>query len=186
MQQDSPVEGVVKATWISIGAALAMIALGLTAALVPLAVGIAVSILIVWVIVFSGLAHLVHAWDARGDALFLWRLLVGMVYVCGGVYLLLHPAYGLAALTFFIGWMFAIEALLLLGGAWWMRRRKGSGWLAADAGLTLFLAACILVMWPWSAPWMLGVLAGLNIVSSGFAFLALLRENGLLLRKAVV
>src|SRR5690242_5657802 len=128
-QNTTSVEGVIRATWISIGAALALVALGLVATLVPLAVGIAVSILIVWIVMFSGLAHLVHAWDVRGSGLFRWRLLVGLVYLGGAQYLVWHPIYGLGPLTFFIGWMFAIEATLQLGGAWWLRRRKGSGWL---------------------------------------------------------
>ncbi len=185
MSQDTtPIEGVIRATWTSIGASLALVALGLVAALVPLAVSIAVSILIVWVVMFSGLAHLVHAWDVRGSGLFRWRLLVGLVYVGGAQYLVWQPIYGLGALTFFIGWMFAIEAVLQLGGAWWMRRHRGSGWLAADAALTLLLAACIMVMWPWSRPWMLCLLVGLNILGSGLAYLALLRDNGLRLRAA--
>jgi uncharacterized membrane protein HdeD (DUF308 family) len=178
------IEGVVRATWIAVGAALALIVLGAAAALLPFAVGIAVSILIIWVIVFSGLAHLVHAWDARRRPLFIWRLLVGLIYLVGGLYLLLHPVYSLAALTVFIGGMFAIESVLLLGGAYWMRRRKGSGWVALDAALTLLIAACVLVMWPWTAAWMLGVLVGLNVIASGFLFLALMREVGVWPRRA--
>ncbi|HEX7965452.1 MAG TPA: DUF308 domain-containing protein [Gammaproteobacteria bacterium] len=175
---NTPIEGIVNATWISVGAALVLIMLGAVAALLPLAVGIAMGILIVWIVLFSGLAHLVHAWDARGHALFRWRLLVGMMYMAAAVYLILRPTYDLRALTLFIGGMFAVEAVLLLAGAYWMRRRKGSGWMALDAALTLLLAACILVMWPWTSPWMLGVLMGLDVIASGLVFLGLLRDIG--------
>lgn len=180
-ENPTPVDGIMRATWISLGAALALIMLGAIAALTPIAVGIAVSILVVWVVVFSGLAHLVHAWDVRGD-LFLWRLLVGVVYLCGGLYLVLNPSYGLAALTRFIGAMFLLEAMLLLAGAWWMRRRRGSGWLALDGGVTFLIAALIFVMWPWTSAWVLGLLVGLNLLGSGAVFLAMLRENGLAFR----
>jgi uncharacterized membrane protein HdeD (DUF308 family) len=176
MERTTPADGIARATWISLGAALALIMLGAIAALLPVAVGITVGILAVWIVVFSGMAHLVHAWDVRGD-LFLWRLLVGLVYLCGGLYLVLNPSFDLAALTRFIGSMFLLEAALLLAGAWWMRRRRGSGWLALDGGATLLIAALIFVMWPWTHSWVLSLLVGLNVLGSGAVFLAMLREN---------
>jgi uncharacterized membrane protein HdeD (DUF308 family) len=163
--------------WVSIGAALALILLGAIAALVPLAVGIAVSMFVVWVIVFSGLAHLVHAWDARGDAIFLWRLLVGFVYLAGGIYLVLNPEYGLGALTAFMGGVFVAEALLLLAAGWWLRRAPGSRWFSLDGGFSLLMAAAIFGFWPWTAGWFLGVLVGINLISSGLIFLLILQEN---------
>lgn len=173
----APVEGVVQATWVSVGAAIALLLLGGIAALVPFAVGVAIGILVVWVVVFSGLAHLAHAWDARGGV-FIWRLSVGTVYLLGGIYLLINPVFDLPALTRFIGGMFTVEAVLLLAGAWWLRDRRGSGWMALDAGLTLLVAACTLAMWPWTAAWVLGLLVGLNVIWSGVTFLAMIRANG--------
>lgn len=171
-----PRDGVVQATWISVGAAVALLLLGGAAALLPFAVGVAVGILVVWVVIFSGMAHVVHAWDVRGDV-FLWRLLVGIVYLLGGLYLLLTPVFDLPALSRFIGGMFAVEAVLLLAGAWLLRNRRGSGWMALDAGLTLVFAALILAVWPAGTPWALGGLVGLNVISSGTVFLAMIRAN---------
>lgn len=169
---------VVRSTWVSLAAALALITLGALAALLPYAVGVAVGMLVVWVVVFSGLAHLVHAWDVRGD-LFLWRLLVGLVYLCGGLYLVLAPAFGIVALIQFIAGMFVLEAGLLLASAWWMRRYHGSGWLALDGGSALLFAAFLFTAAGWVLPWMLGMVVGLNVIASGAVFLALLRDNGL-------
>jgi uncharacterized membrane protein HdeD (DUF308 family) len=185
MSDPTPTSWVLRTTWISLGAALALISLGALAALLPVAAGLAVSILLVWIIVFSGLAHLVHAWDVRGD-MFLWRLLVGLVYLCGGLYLVLvlvpDGGYGLVALARFIGAMFVLEAGLLMASAFWMRGRRGSGWLAVDGGVTLLCAALVFVTADWAPPWMLGLLVGLNVISSGLVFLALLRDNKLVAR----
>ena len=174
---------VLQTTGISIGAALALIILGAIAVLMPLAVGIAVSIFVVWLIAFAGLAHLVHAWDARGDAIFLWRLLVGLLYLAGGIYLVLNPGYGLGAITLFIGGMFVVEAALLLGAAFWLRHAEASRWLVLDAVCSLLLAVILFSLWPWTASWLLGVLVGINIMSSGMVFLLLMQENDLQLRE---
>lgn len=183
MSDPTPTPWVMRTTWISLAAALALITLGALAALLPVAAGVAVSILLVWVIVFSGLAHLVHAWDVRGE-MFLWRLLVGLVYLCGGLYLVLVPSggYGVVALARFIGAMFVLEAGLLVASAFWMRGRRGSGWLAADGGVSLLCAVLVFVTASWAPPWLLGLLVGLNVVSSGFVFLMLLRDNKLAAR----
>jgi uncharacterized membrane protein HdeD (DUF308 family) len=173
----APLDAVVQVTWISVGAAVALLLLGGIAALAPFTVGVAIGMLVVWVVVFSGLAHLVQAWDARGG-IFFWRLLVGTTYVLSGLYLLMDPGFDLPALTRFIGVMFTLEAVLLLAGAWWLRDRQGSGWMALDAGLTLLIAASILAMWPWASAWILGLCIGLNIMSSGIAFLAMIRGSG--------
>lgn len=165
------------ATSVSIGVSLFLIMLGLTALLMPMAVGIAMSMLILWIIVFSGLAHLVHAWDARSHATFLWRLSVGLLYVAGGIFLLLHPGYGSAFLTLFIAGMFCVEALLLSFTFFWLRSTPGAIWIAADALLTLFLATVIVLLWPWNPPWLLGSLVGINIIVSGLARLALARSG---------
>jgi len=187
MSDPTPTPWVLRTTWISLGAALALITLGAVAALLPLAAGLAVSMLVVWVVVFSGLAHLVHAWDVRGE-MFLWRLLVGVVYLCGGLYLVLVPdgGYGLIALARFIGAMFALEAGLLMASAFWMRRRPGNGWLVADGATALLCAALVFVSATWAPPWMLALLVGLNVISSGLVFLALLRDNKLAARNLAV
>lgn len=161
------------ATGISVGVCVLLLILGVTALLLSTALTVAIGILMLWFIVFAGLAHLVHAWDARETPLFAWRLLVGLVYVAGGLFLLLHPRYDLAYLTLFIAWMFALESMLLLGAYGWLRHLPGAGWIALDAVGTLLIAAVIGFFWPWITAWMLGALVGINIIGTGATSLAL-------------
>jgi len=172
-QRDSTVGEVERATSISIGTALLLIVLGMCALLFPEPVGIAVSILILWIIVFSGLAHLVHAWDARGTGVMAWQLLVGAAYLCGGIFLLLHPGYGFAYVTLGIAGIFMFEAVLLLTASYWLRKQPGAGWLALDGALTLILAVCIGAGWPTNSVWVVGTLVGVNILVSGFTRLGM-------------
>ena len=172
-QHVSTVEETERATGISIGIALLLIMLGMCALLFPEPVGIAVSILILWIIVFSGLAHLVHAWDARGTGVMTWQLLVGAAYLCGGIFLLLHPGYGFAYVTLGIAGIFLFEAAMLLAAAYWLRRQPGAGWLTLDGGLTLILVVCIAAGWPTNSVWVVGTLVSVNILVSGFTRLGM-------------
>ncbi len=157
-----------RTTGISIGISILLILLGLLALILPGAVGIAVAILVLWVIVFSGLAHVVHAWDARGTGDFLWRLLVGIVYLAVGIFLMLHPRESLVSLTLVLAILFLMEAGMLLAAYFWLRSRSGSGWLLLNALLTGVLGLLIGVDWPASSAWAIGMLVGVNILFSGF------------------
>src|SRR5258708_19307720 len=82
----------------SIGLSVLMIVAGILAIASPMAAGIAVNVLVAWLLVFSGGAHLVFAWHTRSTGGFLWGLLLGIVYIFIGVYMLVHPVPGLDSL----------------------------------------------------------------------------------------
>src|SRR4029077_19192540 len=91
MTTQSFTDTIKEATGMSIGMAVVMIVLGFLAVVLPFATGIGISILVGWIIVFSGFAYLAYAFAAQGAGAFLWRTLVGIAYVIGGVYLAFHP-----------------------------------------------------------------------------------------------
>ena len=88
-----------EATGMSIGCSIVMIVLGVMAILMPYSTGIGVSIFVGWIMVFSGFAYLAYAFVAQRAGSFLWRMLVGIVYVGGGGYLAFHPGIALESLT---------------------------------------------------------------------------------------
>ena len=96
----------------SIGLSVLMIVAGVLAIASPLAAGVAVNVLVAWLLVFSGCAHLVFAWYTRSTGGFLWELLLGVVYIFIGVYLLIHPLAGLASLTIALAIYLLLEATL--------------------------------------------------------------------------
>ena len=79
----------------SIGLSVLMIVAGILAIASPLAAGIAVNVLVAWLLVFSGCVHLVFSWYTRSTGGFLWELLLGILYIFIGGYLLVHPVAGL-------------------------------------------------------------------------------------------
>src|SRR6476620_1012997 len=88
-----------KATTWSIALSVLMIAAGVLAICVPLIAGVAVTLLVGWLLIFSGLLHLAFAWRAGRAGGVLWEILLGIVYGGIGVYVLVSPIEGLASLT---------------------------------------------------------------------------------------
>ena len=69
----------------SIGLSVLMIVAGILAIASPLAAGIAINLLVAWLLVFSGCVHLVFAWYTRSAGGFLWELLLGILYLYRGL-----------------------------------------------------------------------------------------------------
>jgi len=157
-----------EATGMSIGMAAVMIALGFLALLLPFATGIGISILVGWIIVFSGFAYLAYAFAAQGAGAFLWRMLIGIVYVIGGAYLAFHPGLALESLTLVVAAIFFAESVLEIGVFFQFRALSGAGWILFDGIVTLLLAYVIWRPWPFSSTWAIGTLVGINLIVSGF------------------
>ena len=157
---------------------IAMIVLGVLAIVLPLVVGIGIAILLGILVIFCGIAFLSFAFAARGAGSLLWRLLVGIAYIVGGVYLALHPGLSLVSLTFLLAVIFFIEAIFELVAYFSLRAVPGSGWLLLDGLIALFLSLLIWRNWPFSSAWLLGTLVGINLIVNGVTGLSHARVTG--------
>ena len=110
-----------------------IIVAGVLAIAVPPAAGIAATILIGWLLVFGGAAHLVFGWHTRKVGGLAWAILLGLIYVLAGFYTLLHPLAGLAALTLMLGAYLSVQAILEFVLAWHLRRLGAQpGWCSME------------------------------------------------------
>jgi len=160
------------ATW-SIVLSVLMIAAGILAICVPLIAGVAVTAIVGWLLIFSGLLHLAFAWRAGRAGGVLWELLLGIVYGAIGLYLLVSPVAGLASLTLAIALYLLLEGVLELVLSFQLRPAPGAGWLLVDGIVTLVLAVMIWSTWPSSAVWVVGTLVGISMFFSGITRLML-------------
>jgi uncharacterized membrane protein HdeD (DUF308 family) len=157
----------------SIALSVLMIVAGVLAIASPLAAGIAVNLLVAWLLIFSGCVHLVFSWYTRSTGGFLWELLVGILYIFIGVYLVVHPVAGLESLTIALAIYLFLEAILEFALGFKLRPLPGSGWLLFDGIITLILAVMIWRTWPSSSAWVIGLLVGISMLFSGTSRLML-------------
>jgi uncharacterized membrane protein HdeD (DUF308 family) len=169
-----PAPGLVRKSvnW-SIALSVLMIVAGLLAIFAPPVAGIAITILVGWLLMFSGATHFVYAWHTRGTGAVIWEILVGIAYAWVGGYLLWHPLPGLASLTLALAIYLFAEAILEFVLGFRLRPRPRAGWLFLDGVITLILAVMILLTWPSSTGWVLGTLIGISMLFSGITRLAI-------------
>jgi uncharacterized membrane protein HdeD (DUF308 family) len=151
----------------SIGCGIVMIVLGTVALFLPLATGIAVSVMIAWLIILGGCAYAAYAFASRGAGDFIWRLLIGVTYIVGGGYLAFHPQLALESFTVVMAVIFLLEGVLETVTFFQFRVYSGSGWILFDAIVSLLLAYLIWQPWPSSSVWAIGTILGVNLIVSG-------------------
>lgn len=150
-----------------------MMIAGILAIIIPPVAGIAVALFVGWLLIFSGVAHLVYAWHQRATGSMVWQLLLGIAYILVGVYLLLNPVLGLASLTFALSVYLFVAGILEFIMAVRLRPAAGSGWLFVDGIISFILAILIWKTWPSSSAWVLGMLVGFGMLFSGITRLML-------------
>jgi uncharacterized membrane protein HdeD (DUF308 family) len=148
-----------------------MIILGILAIAAPFAATIAVDYYVGALFLLSGIVGLVAMFSVRDVAAFFWAFLTAALSLAVGVLLLWKPVEGAASLTIVLTAFFIAEGIFqiagslsyrdVLPGAW--------GWMLASGIADLVLAAIIIMSWPVSAAWTLGLIVGINLITSGWA-----------------
>jgi uncharacterized membrane protein HdeD (DUF308 family) len=148
-------------------------ALGVLAVVFPFTTGIAIELLLGGLLVVGGLTHGWHAFGARRWTGFLGGVALAVLYVIAGLVLLANPLVGLATLTLLVGAFFLADGIVELYMG--LRVRPETNWvgLAVSGVLSLVLAGLVLVGWPSTAAWAVGLLFGINLLVTGFGLIAI-------------
>src|SRR5258708_1108638 len=169
MAQNTPVEMVRHASTLSILWGVLLIVFGMVGIGSPLLAAVAVNALVAWLIVLAGVVHLMLSFGVHGAGSMIWKVLVGIAYLCFGGYLLFHPVLGVATLTLLLASLFLIEGILNIILYVKIRPIHGSSWLLIDGIITLLLGLMIYMQWPSSSAWAIGTLVGISMIFSGVA-----------------
>jgi uncharacterized membrane protein HdeD (DUF308 family) len=148
-----------------------MIVLGVLAVAAPVMATIAVDIYVGWLFLISGVIGLVAMFSTRDVPGFLWTFVTALLSVVVGGLLLWKPIEGVVSLTIVLTAFFIVEGIFQAAAALIYRDgMPGSwGWLLVSGLADLALAAIIIMGWPATAVWMLGLLVGVNLLTSGWA-----------------
>ncbi len=163
----SPSEFVHRASTLTILWGVSLICLGMLAVAAPMVAAVAVNALIAWLIVLAGVVHLVVAFHSREAGSVIWRLLVGLAYICFGGYLIARPALGVVSLTLVLASLFLVEGIFNIVLFFRAPSIMRSSWFLLDGIVTLLLGLMIYMQWPSSSAWAIGTLVGVSLIFSG-------------------
>ena len=148
-----------------------MIVLGVLAIAYPVFATLAVDLYLGWLFLFAGLLALIAMVSTRDVPGFWWALVTALLSIAVGVMLLWKPAEGVISLTVVLMAFFVVEGVFQTAAALSYREiiPHSWGWLLASGLADLALAAIVISGWPGTVGWTLGLLAGVSLITSGWA-----------------
>jgi uncharacterized membrane protein HdeD (DUF308 family) len=140
---------------------------GMLAILAPLVAGVVIVYVVAWTAIFNGGFQLVYGFRTHSGGRMALEILLGLLYIGAGVFIIIHPAGGLLALTLIIACILLVYGVFGLVLAFQMRPRAGWGWVLFDAIVTILLGGLIWAHWPINSEWVVGTLLGISFIASG-------------------
>jgi uncharacterized membrane protein HdeD (DUF308 family) len=154
-------------TWfITLG--ILLIILGVAAIAFPLLTTIAAKIALGWLFLIGGVVQIAHAFSTRQWSEFFFDLLVGLLYLIAGGWLA-----RIVTLTVLLAALFIAQGVLEGLMAFRMRPAAGWLWMLIAAIAAFAVGVLIIAHLPSSAAWAIGLLVGIKLIMSGWAYLFL-------------
>jgi uncharacterized membrane protein HdeD (DUF308 family) len=152
-----------------------LVVFGLAAIVVPPLASLAITIVLGWMFLVSGIAQFVLTFSARHLPGFAWSLFSALLAAGAGLVLLLWPVQGIVSLTIVVGVYFVMEGVATVMYALDHRKQLSQRWgyLVVAGVVDLLIAAIIIIGLPGSAAWAIGLLVGINLVFGGGALIGM-------------
>lgn len=161
-----------KPFWFMVLGIIAVLA-GFAAIIFPLASTIAIKIIIGWSLLFVGVGYFVSAFSSDKKSGRMMNILLGILFVIVGGWMAFNLFEGIIGLTILLSMAFIFQGVVEISDAWKRRPGLGWGWLMVSGLISLLAGMMIYMNLPSSAVWALGLMVGINLISSGAYFLAM-------------
>lgn len=133
-----------------------------------------VSVFVVGIMmVIAGIAEVFNAFQLQSWGRFLLWLLLGALYIVAGFATFENPVLAAAILTLVLGIALIASGIMRIilgfgikGGTPWV-------WIVLSGVITLLLGIVILVHWPVSSLYILGIFLGVDLIVAGVGWMAL-------------
>ena len=152
---------------------IVFIFLGSLAIIFPLVTTIAAKVFIGWLFIVSSAFQISQSFSIREWAGFLWNLLIGVMYLVVGFWLAFDPFAGIIGLTVLLAITFIAHGTMEAAMANDLRPNDGWGWMMFSGMIGVLAGILIISGLPSTAVWAVGLMVGINMISSGFAFFTL-------------
>lgn len=155
-----------------LGLGLALIVLGTLAIYSVVYATFASVIFFGWLLIFAGFIQFGHSLYARYWSGFWLQFIIGLCAVAAGALILFDPLAGMISLTLLLSLWFIIQGVIRI----WLsltKRFEHWIWILASGIISLLLGILILMQWPASGLYIIGLFVGIDLIFNGWSLVAL-------------
>ncbi len=162
-----------------VGLGVVQIIIGVLCWIDVVAASLAGVLVIGFLLLIGGVFQIVHAFTVRAWSGFLLAVVMGILYVVGGLLLMDEPVRGSLIITVVISVLLIFSGVARLVMAATHRHMQGL-WLVILSGIVSLVVGVLLYLsLPWSSLWVLGTLIAIELIFFGIAWI----QFGLALKK---
>jgi len=141
-------------------------------------------ITVIWVgtmMVIAGVIEVVHGFQMKGWGRAVLWMITGALYIIGGFFAILNPLLASVVLTLILSIALIVAGVMRVVLGFHIKGGGHSGWIMLSGALTLLFGLIILVHWPFSSLYALGIILGVDLIQVGAGWLNL----GLFLKRSL-
>ncbi|MCE5294720.1 MAG: DUF308 domain-containing protein [Chlamydiales bacterium] len=145
--------------------------LGIFAMIVPQFFSLTVDYFLGWLFILGAIVYGIRTVQTPDMPNRTAAIVSTLLYLALGILLFVYPMSGILTLTLVLAGYFLFDGAAKLFSGWQIKPNKSWGWLVTSGIMSIFLGSLILCYWPQEAPWMLGMLVGINLFITGITTL---------------
>jgi uncharacterized membrane protein HdeD (DUF308 family) len=165
------VAGIRKNAGLMVISGIVLVVAGTLAIMSPLVAGVSITIMVGAMLAISGIGQCFLAFKAGAFGRGLTVSIVGVLMTIIGFYMMNQPISGLATLTIILMSYLLAAGVMEIIVAFQLKPENGWGLQLFNGIVTLLLGIMLWRQFPLSGAWAIGVLFGIKMIFSGWAFI---------------
>ena len=130
-------------------------------------------------LIIAGVSQFVDVSKCREWKPAFWHALIAVFYVIGGAIVIYDPFLASTLITALLAGVLIVIGCSRLVMAFSLKDAPGWGWLVAAGFIAVLLGCMILMQWPFSGLWIIGLFIAIQMIVDGWSyiFIALALRN---------
>ena len=124
-------------------------------------------------LIIAGIAQIVDVFKSKHWKGAIWHAIIALLYLVGGGIVIYDPLLASTIVTALLAWVFIIIGITRLTMAAVLRRSAGWVWLVIAGLAAIVLGVLILLQWPYSGLWVIGLFIAIEILINGWTYIFL-------------
>lgn len=131
-----------------------------------------VSIMLIGLLVMiGGVVQFIDVFKSREWGVAIWHAFIALFYLVGGGLIIYDPVLASTIITALIAWTLIIIGLTRLVLAIKLHHAGNSFWLMLASITAIVLGGIILMQWPVSSLWLIGLFVSIELLVTGFSYI---------------
>lgn len=151
---------------------VALLIAGCIAAAFTVAASTITTIYVGVLMVFAGVAQIFQAFNIKNWGQFFLWLSAGIIYLLAGFICIYNPLEAVIILAFLLGSFLILSGVLRIAVGLKNKVIKGSAWIFIAGVLSALLGVLILIGWPESSFYIIGIFVAIDLIFQGWGCIA--------------